>query len=66
MKRQVMKWGVGLLLLLPALGLLVSASGVIPVKASSGHWARAGVTLRAQLHVPGRQQCRLASRLQRR
>lgn len=37
MKRRTLKIGVGLLVL-AAGGLLISVSGIIPVKASSGHW----------------------------
>jgi len=42
MKRRIWKWGLraGLLLVIFAVGgFLVAASGIIPIKASSGHWA---------------------------
>jgi cytochrome c553/cytochrome c5 len=42
MKRALFRWSLRmgvLLLVLGAAGLLVAASGVIPIKASSGHWA---------------------------
>ncbi|HEX6315905.1 MAG TPA: c-type cytochrome [Gemmatimonadaceae bacterium] len=32
-------WVAGLLIGLPLLGFLVAASGIVPIKASSGHWA---------------------------